>query len=625
MSLRTSRKSYFLSAIALLAVLGLAQGIAVAASYKEAPMLQEMVKNGDLPPVEERLPVNPLVVEPYDEMGQYGGVLRRSYAGPSDRTNFQRFLTDGYVRWTADGSSFYPNLLASWELSPDGRTYRCELREGVKWSDGHPFTTDDIMFWFNDFILNEELTPVIPAYLKPGGETAVFTQISETVFEIEFAVSNPMFVDYRFTEWDLHLPKHYMSQFHIDYADPAALEEEMKNAGVDKWYNLFDAKMNRWYASNPDYPTLYAWKVTVPMPADVVVYERNPYYWKVDTEGNQLPYIDTLRFELVSDSEITNLKAVAGEIDMQARNFDFTNFPLYKTNEERGGYHTYLWPQGDGTSSTIYFNQSYADDEMRSFIQDVRFRAALSHAIDRDEVNEAVYYGQGTPRQASIIPQSAFYNERWSNAYIEYDPDKANALLDELGLKRGPDGMRLLPSGQPLSVVLEFRDGSDWLEIVKEQWEEVGVDVVLRPRDRALFEQRAEAAEHMALAQTMNRMIVPFNDPRRLINCPYWQGRYRQFYETGGESGWKPEGDIAKVHALWDEMQEEVSPERRHELGMAITDLHADNIWMIGVVGLIPQPVIVKDNLRNVPKEAVYDTVLRSPSNTNPEQYFFAE
>ncbi|NMB46255.1 MAG: ABC transporter substrate-binding protein [Firmicutes bacterium] len=597
-----------------------------ASEYREAPMLQERVQKGGLPPVEERIPKEPFVVEPIDEIGKYGGVLRRAYTGPGDTPNFDRFMRDGLIRWTPDGSDFYPNLLADWELSPDGRTFRFELREGLKWSDGHPFTTEDIMFWFNDIILNEELTPVVPAYLKPGGEIAVFTQISDMVFEIEFAIPNPLFVEHRFTEWDIHAPKHYLQQFHPKYADPAQLAEEIKKAGVDTWYNLFDTKTNNYYVTNPDHPTLYAWKVAVPMPADVVVFERNPYYWKVDTEGNQLPYIDYVEFALVSDSEILNLKAVAGEIDMQARNYDFTNFPLFRTNEERGGYRTLLWPQGDGTTSTIYLNQTVDDDELRVLFQDLRFRRALSHAIDREEINEAVYYGQGTPRQASPIPQSAYFSERWESAYVEYDPQLANELLDELGLARGSDSFRQLPSGEPLHLQIDFRvDASDWLEIVSEQWGEVGIQVTLRPRDRTLFDQRVNASEHQVLAHTMNRMVVPFNDPRRLILCPYWQSRYAEYYESGGASGWKPEGDIAKIHELWDRMQAEPDPQRRHELGMAIIDLHADNIWMIGIVGLVPQPVIVKNNLRNVPEKAVYDTVLRSPSNTCPEQYFFGD
>lgn len=625
MFLRNADRTRLLCLVMLLVAI-LIPTTGLAASYGEAPMLSALVEKGELPPVEERLPKNPLVIEPYEEIGQYGGVLRRSYTGPSDTPNTDRFLRDGFVRWTSDGSKTYPNLLADWDLSTDGRIFTFELREGVKWSDGVPFTTDDVMFWYEDIILNEELTPVVPSYLRPGDEIAVFRKVSDTVFEVEFAVANPMFVEERLVEFDIHAPKHYLKQFHPKYADPATLAEEIKKAGADTWYNLFMARSEFYWVNNPDHPTLYAWRVRVPSPADMVVFERNPYYWKVDSKNNQLPYIDEVRFALVSDSEILNLKAVAGEIDMQARGFDFTNFPLFRTNEERGEYRTFLWPQGDGTTSTIYLNQSVADDELRAVFQDIRFRAALSHAIDREEINEAIYYGQGTPRQASPIPQSAYYSARWESAYTEFDVDKANALLDEIGLKRGSDGIRLLPSGRPLSIIVDFRVGAgEWLEIVREQWHEIGVDLVLRPRDRALFDQRIEAGEHQALGHTMNRMVVPFNDPRRLIQCPYWQGRYAEYYESGGATGWKPEGDIAKLHAVWDEMQAEVDATRRHELGMAITEIHADNIWMIGIVGLVPQPVIVKNDVRNVPEVAVYDTVLRSPSNTCPEQYFIAK
>ncbi len=213
MFLRNADRTRLLCLVMLLVAI-LIPTTGLAASYGEAPMLSALVEKGELPPVEERLPKNPLVIEPYEEIGQYGGVLRRSYTGPSDTPNTDRFLRDGFVIWTSDGSKTYPNLLADWDLSTDGRIFTFELREGVKWSDGVPFTTDDVMFWYEDIILNEELTPVVPSYLRPGDEIAVFRKVSDTVFEVEFAVANPMFVEERLVEFDIHAPKHYLKQFH---------------------------------------------------------------------------------------------------------------------------------------------------------------------------------------------------------------------------------------------------------------------------------------------------------------------------------------------------------------------------------------------------------------------------
>ena len=431
--------------------------------FSQAPMLRTMVAAGDLPPLEERLPVEVLVIEPTEEIGQYGGTWHKAWVG--DPIAVEKALGDGHamLRWSWDGRKVMPNLVTRWEVLEDAKVFTFTLRKGVKWSDGVPFTTDDVMFYWEDVVLNEELTPVYPNWLSVEGQRPEVEALDEYTFRFTFPVPYPTFIEV-FTSGFFYQPKHYAQQFHINYASAEKVEQMTKEAGFDHWYQLYAAKTEYaatggWWVTNPDHPTLWAWQLKIPREEQQMVYERNPYYWKVDTAGNQLPYIDKVTIDMVQDAEMVNFKAMTGELDFQQRGIAFPNYTLLMENREKGDYRILTWKIAFGSNPFYHLNLTHTDPVLRQIFQDVRFRKALSLAINRDEINELVYLGTGEPRQASIVSGALYYSEKWATSYAEYDPERANAFLDEMGLsERDKDGFRLRPDGKTLLLSIDMND-----------------------------------------------------------------------------------------------------------------------------------------------------------------------
>jgi peptide/nickel transport system substrate-binding protein len=362
--------------------------------YNESPMTAALVREGKLPPVEQRLPKNPIVVKPLEEVGVYGGTLRRAWMGPGDRWGIAKICYDAnnLMRWASDSKTILPWLVEKYTVSKDGRVFTFKLREGLKWSDGHPMTTDDVIFWYEDVIGNEELTPTFPSGFVQDGVRAKFIKVDDYTFRIEFKNPNPMFI-YTFPtqgwfidnskgSFAFYAPKHYLMQFHPKYTPKDKLEALAKQKGFNKWYELFQFMID--YIQNPDLPTMSPWKILSKSPNEpVFVMERNPYYPVVYTEGNQLPYIDRVVHYLVSDAEMINMKAVAGEIDFQARHMRLPNYTLFMQNKDKGNYRILIWRTGTGADPAIYLNQNVKDPVKRKLFQDARFRQALSLAINR--------------------------------------------------------------------------------------------------------------------------------------------------------------------------------------------------------------------------------------------------
>ena len=410
--------------------------------HTEAPILAERVEAGKLPPVKERLPEEPLVITPVERVGKYGGTARVVTVRP-------QIMEDGgllnnhepILRLGLDGKSTVPNLATDWEFSEDGKTLVLHLRKGVKWSDGYPFTADDILFWYEDVVLNDELTPVKPIIWSPGGSLMKLEKIDDYTIKMEFAQSYPLVLLHLIhnagTEGNCFYPKHYLQKYHPRYASEEEISKAVADGGFETWSQMFLARAQinagSGRAVEPETPTLKAYKV-VAKTLDKVIYERNPYYWKTDTEGNQLPYIDRVEVEILKDQEMVNLKIVAGELDFAAFNTTLENYPLYKENEDAANIRVLLWPDVFGAEVLVMVNLTHEDPVVRKIFQDKRFRIALSLGIDRDEINELFYLGLAESRQATVVPASAFYEEEFANAYVEHDVAEANRLLDEMGL-----------------------------------------------------------------------------------------------------------------------------------------------------------------------------------------------
>ncbi|NPV09883.1 MAG: hypothetical protein HPY83_18220 [Anaerolineae bacterium] len=575
--------------------------------YSEAPSLAAKVAAGELPPVEERLPAEPFVVECYHEVGQYSGDLRRTLTGPTDLTGNRVILWDNFARWDYRTGRLepIPNMVTGWDISPDGKTYTFRLRRGMKWSDGEPFTADDILFWQEAIALNKELSPSYPSWLTSGGRPPAIEKIDDYTVSFTFEVPHGILIETLcFRGSDLIAPKHYLSQFHPDYADADELAAKVKAANFEHWYELFANRRDD--QNNPDLPVLWAWKVEQPFPGERMVLVRNPYYWKVDTEGKQLPYFDRLINELSSNNEMCLMRAIAGEIDLQYRHLGFSDYSLLVENEENGNYTILEW-QSPSTGSTVYVNQSYGDLGLREVFQNRDFRYGLSHGINRDEMNDLFWYGMATPYNPAGSPADPHWVEGYGSTALEYDVDLANEYLDKAGLdRRDGDGFRLRPDGERLQLLLECypsEEGGLLIDIfsqVAAYWRELGIEATAKEIERSLWAQRAQANECMMPSYGcagLNWIL----DPTWYVpygSC-YWGPLFAQ-WAINHEAGEEPPPLIREIIEWYEQLKSEPDPEKRLELGRRILGRHNEELFIIGTCRIGINPCLAKNDMVNV-------------------------
>jgi len=606
--------------------------------FGEAPMLRVKVAAGEIPPVEERLPEEPVVIAPVEEIGQYGGTLH-TFNTKSGRPGDGAYAI-GYeplLHVASDISTILPNVAKKWDFSKDGKTLTLYLRKGVKWSDGAPFTADDVMFWWEDIMLNKELTPVLPTQFRPGGEPMKVEKVDDYTVRLHFTVPAPSVLPALSFFWTGHAPKHYLKKFHIKYN--AKANELAKKNGFEAWYEYFQEKRRRW-ATVPlsvGLPTLHAFKLVEKGP-DYLLYERNPYYWKVDTEGNQLPYIDKILVRIVENIEIYNGKIMSGEADFAMRQTTFVNYTLYKENEERGGYRVLKWPYCQAETAVSFFPcLNYKEDPVLTDIfRDVRFRRALALAINREEINETFFHGLAEPRNHTVIKTSKLYEPRFAQAYIQYDPDKANRLLDEMGLRWDENHeYRLRPDGKRLGWVVEHGGGAfgaypEIPEMVAEYWKKIGIDMTPKLEDWSLVSMRMRANKLPMFAEGTARVTdLAFKRGQISEFVPYtdygWAVEWGRWYETNGESGEEPPEEIKKLQEWREKMLTTMNEEEWIQLGKKIVASQAENLWTIGTVGLAPKPVIAANNLRNVPESLLCTWQALYTMPAHPEQFFLKQ
>ncbi|MGQ9630108.1 MAG: ABC transporter substrate-binding protein [bacterium] len=622
-----------LSVVLLLAIGGISPRAQM--KYKEAPMLAELVRAGKLPPVEERLPKEPLVLPVVEEIGQYGGTWRRAFTGPADSSNYWRITYDSLLRWSRDGNKVIPNLAKGWEFSEGGKVLTLKLREGVKWSDGASFTADDIVFWYEDIVLNNELSPSKPAWMRVGRELGKLEKVDDYTVRFRFAKPYGLII-----QWlaggeggDVITPKHYLKQFHPRYVSKEKLDAMTKDAKLEFWYQLFNNKNNE--PQNPDRPVIKAWYVVEPITSKRFVLERNPYYWKVDPVGNQLPYIDRIVMDFVEDIEVLNMKAVAGDLDMQGRHILITNYPLLKKNAEKGDYRILLWPNSGGTDAGLMFNQNYVGDPViADLLRNRQFRIALSHAINREEINNLAFLGLGKPMQMAPLEGSIYYEKEFATKYTEYDPGRANEILDSIGLnKRDAQGFRLRPDGKTLEITIAavpaFGPWPDVAEMTKGYWEDVGVKTAVDIQERSLHYNRLQAGE-------LQVSVWNTGGNAHVLVYPWWTMGWGSssriaplsgvWLQSEGKSGVEPPGDLMKIVELRERAIATTDEQEQIRLVKEIFRLNTENLWTIGTVGGSPMVmgvIVVKNNFRNVPEVAHNDVVVHTPGNADPPQFFF--
>ena len=629
-----------LAAAALAVVVSLGLNSAIAG---EAPSLAEKVASGELPVLNERLPEIPLVLPVVDEIGQYGGTLRRAFLGPGDHNNYTRVVYDALVRFAPDGSQVVPHVASGWESSADFKEWIVRLRPGAKWSDGESFSADDVLFWYNDILLNDELLPGGVEWMKNAdGSLATVEKLSDYLVKWTYTEPNTAFL-LNLANMDgadksinnlVFVPAHYLKQFHPAHADQAELDAKVKAAGFDTWVQLFQVEALPHLSGNR--PGMAAWVPEGSTVSDTVfTIKRNPYFVGVDPAGNQLPYIDEVRFTFYADKEALNLAAVAGEIDFQGRHINMSSYPVLKENEASGNYRVVTWPTFGGSDAVVMLNQTWGGPEAAAF-QSKDFRIALSHAIDREAIKELAFFGLGESRQGVPAPFHPYYpGDEYAFKYTEFDLDQANSLLDGVMPNKDDEGFRTLPDGSALdieiSVVPQFGAWVDIGQLIVENWAEVGVRAHIEVRERAQHFAMRPANELMAEIWNEDTTGFPFSgnpkfDPRSdpaLTFAP----EVGKWYASNGAEGVEPTPEIKR---LVDIINEAKTSGRNRQIALAkeLFQVWADNVWEIGTVGMTPmiQGVLVaNDNIRNVPEVAGNDWPLRTPGDTRLEQYFYAK
>lgn len=607
--------------------------------YNESPMLTKLVKEGKLPPIEERLPDEPKVIEPLEEIGQYGGTLNTADLDPFNAIEARALRRHGLFRYSEDCTKIIPDIAKDYKISKDKKTLTIYLRKGLKWSDGVEFTVDDILFRWEDYMLNKELSPIVGRFWKPGGKLAKFEKVDDYVLRIHFPVPYPIITllghSFGSGQNSLFDPKHYLKKYHIKHNSKA--NELARKAGYSHWWELFKAIRNPGYSRwNVDLalPTLDAWVIKKVAPT-YQIWERNPYFWQVDTAGNQLPYIDRMVDRLYENQEILNMKVIAGEMDIASFNLLLKDYPLFRENETRGNYRTFMWKTALGGAVVFAPNQNHLDPVLRKIMQDVRFRQALSLAINRDEINEVICFGLGVPRQATVLPTCSYYKEEWGKAYAEYDPQKANKLLDEMGLKWNKKGKwRLRPDRKPVCLLVEYYAGEGpktaICELVKEYWEKIGIKVALKPEDRSFYDKRRDAGvldiglwhldcvtELYGYAQPLSGKLLHFGG-----DCG-WAKQWELWFNTEGRDGEEPPDEYKQFYKDMEDWASATTNKEYVRLAQKIFDFHAKHLVYIGTVGMVPWPAIAKKNLKNVPTEGWWSWDSNFWVTFEPAQFFF--
>ena len=571
-------------------------------------------------PADAGPPDEPSVVEMNDSksVGKPGGELDMLVGRAKDT---RLMVVYGYARLVAynEALELKPDILKDVEVE-DGRIFTLHLRPGHRWSDGEPFTSEDFRYWWEDVANNTQLSPTgPPAELFVDGEAPKVEFLDPLTVRYSWSKPNPFFLPALAgaTPTFIYMPAHYLRQFHEKYADPDELAAKVEEAQARDWAQLHGRKDGMYNFDNPDLPTLQPWRPTTPAPATRFVFDRNEYFHRVDPNGQQLPYIDRVVLDVVDDKLIP-VKTGAGETDLQSRGLFFKHYTFLKESQARSHLDTYLWETAQGAHVAIYPNLNANDEVWRKLFRDVRFRRALSLAVDRDEINQIMYFGLAIGGGNTVLPKSPLYKPEYRDTWAQFDLDQANALLDEIGLtERSAEGLRLLPDGRPMEIIVETAgeetEQSDVLELVEESWLQLGIRIHTKPSQREVFRNRVFAGDALMsvwfglengipTAEMSPNEFAPTSQQQ--LQWPKWG----QYFETKGAAGEPPdEPEAKKLLELFTAWRGAHDSEERAAIWHEILALYSDQVYSIGLISGVLQPVAVRQDLHNVPKEAVYN------------------
>ncbi len=610
------------------------------AAGEEPPALADLVARKALPPLAARLPQTPRLTKPDWpgwSPGRYGGRLRMLVRGGRDARNLIVF---GYARLVGydHARRLQPDLVERVEVK-EGRSFTFKLRRGHRWSDGAPFTAEDFRYWWEDVANNETLSPLGPprVLLVDGAPPSVDIKDEITV-RYRWDKPNPDFLPALAAARPLQIyrPAHYLRQIHADHVNEDALAAAVAQFGGEDWVKLHQRLAEPYSVRAPGVPTLQPWRLVNAPPAERLRAERNPFYHAVDPEGRQLPYIDEVIL-IRTQPDLIATKAAAGEADLAAIGLSFRDAALLKAAEQRKPITLRLWDGGRGSQLALYPNLNTRDEMWRILLRDVRFRRALSLAIDRQEINQVIYQGLAVTGNNGLLPGSPLYDADQRAAWASFDPDQAEALLTEIGLRaRDAEGRRLLNDGRPMQLVVATGETdpaeADVLQVIASHWRALGIELLVRPAGRMLFRSRATSGESIASVfyGIANGVADADMSPaewaptsRGHLSWPLWGWHF----ETGGRSGEAPDVvEARKLLTLYRQWRATSEPAVREAAWREILALHADQLFTIGLTGSVPQPIVANAKLRNLPDRAVWAWAPTAYFGAyRPDSFWFAE
>ena len=617
--------------------------------FSEAPQLAEMVKAGKLPPVADRIGQDPLVIKPLHEIGKYGGTWRGGFTGPADFWNGYRCCSgpDHLLFWDYTGDRVTPNIAKAYEMQDGGKTLVLHLRRGMNWSDGKPFTADDFVFWFEDIYRNKDLVPTPSAAMAINGKQGEVQKVDTYTVKLKFAEPYFMLPDVLAGSTDLagqawrgafglggYAPAHYLKQFHPKYISQAELDKKVKDEKFDSWVRMFFYKSD--WSLNPELPVITPWKTVTPINKPTWTLERNPYSVFVDTAGNQLPYIDRVVLTLAENLEVLNLRAIAGEYDWQQRHLDLGKLPVFLENQQKGGYRVYLDPSDQGADVGLFCNQTYEKDaEIGKWLSNREFRIALSHGIDRAQINETFVLGLGQTGSGAPGERTLYFpGSEFKTLHTGHDVKKANAMLDKLGLtKRDGEGYRLRADGGgrlrlALTTYLGFLPFTRIAEMLVEHWKKIGIRGEVQEMERGLATARLRANEHQIYFETQwgadniyghTPWIFPADGGIPLGPL------YGTWYSSAGARGKTPP---ARMRELMDKYRKSfsVKDQERTRMAKEVWKIALDEMWTIPIVSNSPasQGVrVIKTNMGNIPERLWNSAVSDNPHIAHTETWYF--
>jgi len=621
-------------------------------TFKESPEFAKQVAAGALPPVAERIGQDPLVIKPLHEIGRYGGTIRRGFLGTGDRQNANRFCAgpDNLLYWDYSGTKVIPNIARDFELSDGDKVLTLHLRRGMKWSDGKPFTADDIIFWREDLNLNDEFGPPSNS-LRAGGKNVVIKKIDEYTVQFISAVPNNL-LPALMAGWSdisgltangisgggLYAPKHYLSKLLPKYTSKAEANKLARAASFPSWVEYVKDRAS--WEKNPELPVLSPWVVSRPINKPPWAFTANPYSIWVDNSGNQLPYIPTITMDAAANQDVINLRAAAGQYDFQDRSLAVASMPVLLKNQKRSNYTVYRAP-----SQTVDFgiriNLAYNKDEvLGDLIRNVDFRRAMSLGVDRDQINQAFFLGTSKGSATMADPASPYFPGRdWVTKWATHDPNQANALLDKIGLtKKDSAGYRQRPDGKgrirlDYEVAPGFADFAGIGDMIARQWRQIGLEMDVQKIDINLEVQRSVSNGLMLSGHVVGSpdpFVLPdqflptvTNNYSGMIGIPY-----AKWFVSDGKIGTEPPASLNLLKEAMRLYQKglQSSEDKRIEIGKQLYKLHADQVWSIGVVGFglsVYGIYVASNKLGNVPQRMVNTDILKTPAIGLPMTFYY--